>query len=115
MTIAEDIATKAAELERQRDAATARIDTLAAEHAAAIAAKDAELATVKTEFTQLSLYKAAMEKTVSDVLQSGDPAQYEALAVEFLTPVQEKERQAKLAQIEALKAQTAALEASLTK
>jgi precorrin-4 methylase len=115
MTIAETIAAQAAELEKQRDSATERINTLAAEHASAIAAKDSELATIRSQFAELSAYKDAMVARVSAVLQSGDPAQYEALARDFLTPAEEKVRQEKLAQLEALKAQAAALEAELAK
>ena len=73
----------------------------------------AELATARAEFAELAAYKAAMEERVTAVLQSGDPAQYEALATEFLTPAQELARQAKVAQLEALKAEAAALEAEL--
>ena len=113
MTIAENIANQAAELQKQRDAATVRIDTLVTEHAAAIAAKDAEISAAKQAFAELSAYKTAMEERVSAVLASGDPAEYEALAADFLTPAQEKARQAKLAELEALKAQAAALEAEL--
>lgn len=113
MTIAETIAAQAAELEKQRDAATARIDTLAQEHAAAIAAKDAELATIRATLEEKLAYQAMMEQKVATALQSGDPAQYEALAAEFLTPAQELARQKKLAELEALKAQAAALEVEL--
>jgi len=99
---------------------TERVTTLATEHVAALADKDAahsatkaELATVRAEFAELAAYKTAMEERVTAVLQSGDPAQYEALATEFLTPAQELARQAKVAQLEALKAEAAALEAEL--
>ena len=94
---------------------TDRINTLAAEHASALAAKDSELTTTKAAFAELSAYKDAMVSQVSTVLQSGDPLQYEALARDFLTPAEEKARQEKLAQLEALKAQAAALEAELAK
>jgi hypothetical protein len=97
------------------DQLTTRINTLAAEHTAALAAKDSELTATKAAFAELSAYKDAMVARVSAVLQSGEPAQYEALARDFLTPAQEKERQAKVAQLEALKAQAAALEAELAK
>ena len=90
-----------------------RINTLAAEHTAALAAKDAELAATKAAFAELSAYKDAMVAQVSTVLQSGDPLQYESLARDFLTPAEEKARQEKIAQLEALKAQAAALEAEL--
>lgn len=97
----------------QMEQAQARIATLAAEHAEAIAAKDAELATLKGQYTELDAYRTQMEATVSAVLQSGDPAQYEALAADFLTPAQEKERLAKTARIAELKAEAAELEATL--
>jgi flagellar biosynthesis chaperone FliJ len=83
---------------------TTRIDELAA-----------ELTTVRQQFAELSAYKDAMETQVSTVLQSGDPAQYEALARDFLTPAEEKARQEKIARVEALKAEAAALEAELAK
>lgn len=114
MTIAETIAAQAAELENQRNSATARIDSLAAEHAEAIAAKDVKIATLKTQYDTLFTYKTEMESKVSAVLQSGDPAQYETLAADFLTPAQEKERLAKIARIKELKAEAAELEATLT-
>lgn len=94
----------------EKDAALADKDT---EHAAVIAAKDAELAAAKKAFDELSAFKTAMEQRVSSVLQSGDPAQYEALAREFLTPAQEKARQEKLAQIAKLQAELAALESDI--
>lgn len=113
MTIAETIAAQAAELEKQRDAATARIDTLAQEHATAIAAKDAELATIRAALEEKQAYQAMMEERVATVLQSGDPAQYEALAQEFLTPAQELARKAKLAELAEIEAKAAALKAEL--
>ena len=91
----------------------ARLGTLSEEHAEVIAAKDAQHAALRTQYDELHAYKTTMESTVSAVLQSGDPAQYEALARDFLTPAQEKERLAKVAQLEELRAQTAALEAEL--
>jgi len=81
---------------------TARIDELAA-----------ELTASKQAFAELSAYKKAMETQVSTVLQSGDPLQYEALARDFLTPAEEKARQEKIAKLEVLKAQAAALETEL--
>ena len=99
--------------QNQLDQAVERIGTLAAEHAEAIKAKDVEIATFKQQATEFATYKAAMEAKVAAALQSGDPAQYEALAHEFLTPAQELERQSKLARIELLKAETAALEATI--
>jgi hypothetical protein len=91
----------------------ARINTLAAEHEAALSAKNAELAVAQTALNEKIAYQAAMEQRVTSVLQSGDPAQYEALARDFLTPAQEKERLAKLARIEALRAEAIALETEL--
>lgn len=94
----------------QLEQAQARINTLAAEHAEAIKAKDTELASIRALYDEKAAYQAAMEAKVSAVLQSGDPAQYEALGRDFLTPAQEKERQAKIARIEALQAEAAELE-----
>jgi hypothetical protein len=48
---------------------------------------------------------------VANVLASGDPLQYEALAKDFLTPAEEKARLEKLARAEALRAEAAQLEA----
>ena len=109
----------------QLEQSIARITTLATEHAEAIAAKDAshaatiaakdsEIATLTQQYGELATYKTQMEATVSAVLKSGDPLQYEALAKDFLTPAQEKERLATLARIEELKAEAAALESTLT-
>jgi hypothetical protein len=119
ITAEKDEAIKAAATEKQEaitkeeEAHKAATAALKAEHAEALKAKDAELATAKQAFSELSAYKDAMEKQVSTVLQGGDPAQYEALARDFLTPAQEKQRQATLAKIQALKAEAATLEASL--
>jgi len=44
-----------------------------------------------------------MPARVAEALQARDPAQYEALAIEFLTPEQDRIRAEKLAQLEALK------------
>jgi len=73
-------------------------------HTVAIAAKDAELTASKTALAELTAYKEAMIERVSGVLASKDPVQYEALANEFITPAQELERQAILAQIAELQA-----------
>ena len=97
----------------QLEQAQAVVTTLAAEHEAALSAKNAELAVAQTALNEKIAYQAAMEQRVTAVLQSGDPAQYEALARDFLTPAQEKERLAKLARIEALRAEAIALETEL--
>jgi hypothetical protein len=94
----------ATETQARLDQSTSRLAELAAEHAAAIAAKEAELAASQTALAELTAYKDAMEQRVSAVLQSKDPAQYEALAEEFLTPAQELEKQAIRAQIAELQA-----------
>ncbi len=106
------------------DQLTIRIDELAAEHTQALAAKDAEnaqalaakdveIAALKQAVAELETLKVTMEATVATVLQSGDPAQYEALAKEFLKPAELKAREAKLAQIEELRRQVAELESGL--
>ena len=102
----------AAVLPSLNTAALAKLETIEAEHAAAIAdhvgaltqmtaARDA----ARDAYEEKSAYQTAMEERVSAVIQSGDPAQYEALALDFLTPAQEKIRAEKLAQIAALKAE----------
>jgi len=90
----------------------AEMQSLIHAHAAALAAKDEEIAQITTArdsaraaFEEKSAYQTAMEERVSAVIQSGDPAQYEALARDFMTPAQEKERAEKMAQLEALKAE----------
>lgn len=95
------------------DQLTARVTEMAAEHAAVLAAKQAELNTLASAHAVLTAYQTAMQTSVAAVLSSGDPAQYEALATEFLTPVEEKARLAKVAQLAALQAEAAALEAEL--
>jgi hypothetical protein len=72
-----------------------------------------ELAETKAQLTAMQAYQTAMEAQVSTVLQSGDAAQYEALAAEFLVPATEKLRLERVAKIEALKTETAALEAQV--
>jgi len=73
--------------------------------AAQVSAKDAEIATLTASLTALESFRDEMVQRVSAVLQSGDPAQFEALAIEFLTPAEEKIRAEKLAQLAALKAE----------
>lgn len=73
-------------------------------------AMEAEKAVIEKQATDLLAYKDAMVSRVSEVLQSGDPAQFEALAVDFLTPAQDKLRAEKMAQLEALQAEIAALQ-----
>lgn len=103
----------ATHVQSQLDQAVARIAEMAAEHAAELAAKNAEISAAKQAYDDLAAFKAAMEQRVSSVLQSGDPAQYEALAREFLTPAQELERQAKLAKLAEIEAEAAALKSEL--
>jgi precorrin-6B methylase 1 len=55
------------------------------------------------EISALLALKTDMAQKVSTTLQSGDPAQFQALAMEFLTPEQDRIRAEKLAQFEALK------------
>tara|TARA_R110000868_G_scaffold302692_2_gene563252 strand:+ start:1931 stop:2218 length:288 start_codon:yes stop_codon:yes gene_type:complete len=73
--------------------------------AAHLAAKDAELVTTQAALTALEAFRDSMVAKVSTVLQSNDPEQFAALAVEFLTPEQDKVRAEKMAQLEALKAE----------
>lgn len=101
----------ATETQDRLDQATARIASLAGEHAQAIAAKNVEIAALQQSVADLQTLKTTMETQVATVLQSGDPAQYEALARAFLTPAEEKARLEKLARAEALRAEAAQLEA----
>lgn len=84
-------------------AAIATADSIAAE-------KDAEIATLTESLTALESLRDNMVSRVTEVLQSGDPEQFAALAVDFLTPAQEKLRSEKMAQLEALQAEIAALQ-----
>ena len=95
------------------DQLTERVSTMAAEHAETISVKDAQADALRQAFTELDAYKTEMISQVTAVLQSGDPAQYEALATAFLTPKQELERQEKLARIAEIEAEKAELEAEL--
>jgi len=83
----------------------AELQALTIAHAETIAAKDAEIATLSASLTALETFRDEMVQRVSTALQSGDPAQFEALAIEFLTPAEEKIRAEKLAQLAALKAE----------
>ena len=69
---------------------------------ASLAAKDDELAAVKAAFAEKQAYQDAMVEKVSAVIASKDPAQYEQLAQEFLTPAQELAKAEIAAQIAAL-------------
>lgn len=71
--------------------------------------KAAELQIVQQKLDVLQgLYDRMVDK-VDEVLASGDPDQYEALAVEFLTPEKEKEKQALEAEIAERQAKLAEL------
>lgn len=77
----------------------AELQALKIAHAEAIAAKDEMI-------SALQALKTEMIQKVTAALQSEDrAAQFTALAVEFLTPEQERIRAEKLAQLEALKAE----------
>ena len=81
------------------------LQALTIAHAESIAAKDAEIDTLTASLTALQNFRDQMVQRVSAVLQSGDRTQYQALAIEFLTPAEEKIRAEKLAQLAALKAE----------
>ena len=70
-----------------------------------------QLATVTAERNALDTLRATMTERVSSVLQSGDPAQYEALAAEFLTPAYTKRRAELLAAKQQIDLELAALPA----
>ena len=74
-----------------------------------LAAKEAELAAAKAAFAEKQAYQDAMVEKVSAVIASKDPAQYEQLAVEFLTPAQELAKAEIAAQIAALQEKLEAL------
>jgi len=95
-------------------------DELLQTTAAALQAKDAEIAAVnetlaanQASLTDMESYKADMVAKVTTALQSGDPAEFQSLAVEFLAPAQEAARIETLAKIAALKAEAAQLEAEI--
>ena len=79
-------------------AAVETLATIEAEHAA-------ELATITAQLAALTELQTTMTARVMTALQSGDPAQYEALGREFVTPEQDRIRAEKLAQLNALKAE----------
>lgn len=85
----------------------AECDALKASKEKELAAKDEALASVSEVCQQLESLRTEMVTKVSSVLQSGDPEQYAALAVEFLTPEEEKKKAAIRAQIAELEAQLA--------
>ena len=95
------------------DQLTERINTLAAEHAKAMLAKDTEIGGLRSKVAALETLKETMETQVAKTLASGDPKQYEELAKSFLEPAEQKARAEKLARIESLKAEAAQLEAEL--
>lgn len=74
---------------------------------------ESELAATKASLEGMETYKAEMTAKVSSALQSGDPAQFQALAVEFLTPAQELARLEKIAKIAELEAEAAKLKAEI--
>ena len=79
-------------------AAMAKLETIEATHAADLAAATAER-------DALRALKAEMEAKVMAALQSGDPEQFAALGVEFITPEQQKLKAEKLALIAQLQAE----------
>lgn len=64
-----------------------------------------ELAESQAAFTALDAFRVGMIAKVSSVLQSGDPEKFAALALDFLTPEQEKQRAEKIALIAKLQAE----------
>ena len=72
-------------------------------NAALLSERDA----LQASYSQLETLRTEMVTKVSTVLQSGDPELLSALAVEFLTPEQEKKKAAIRAQIAELEAQLA--------
>lgn len=96
---------KIAELEAAEKKATE-------DHAAALENANNESAALKKEaadstaaLAEKLAYQNEMVGKVTSALQSGDPAEFEKLAIEFLTPAQEKARAEKLTQLAALKAE----------
>ena len=68
-------------------------------------ANDAVIADLNAKIVVLETLKKTMIQKVTDALQSGDPAQFQAIALDFITPEEEKIRAEKLAQLESLKAE----------
>ena len=58
---------------------TARVNSLAEDHNAAIAIVQGKLDAAQAAYAEKLAYQEAMVTKVTAVLQSGDPAQYEAL------------------------------------
>jgi len=86
-----------------QDAAPLDLTALAAIVPSINAAAVEKLGVIEAQLSALATLQATMTAHVTAVLQSRDPAQYEALAIEFLTPEQDRIRAEKLAQLEALK------------
>lgn len=107
---------KIAELEAAEKKATedhaAATKKASEDHAAALQEANNESAALKKEaadstaaLAEKLAYQNEMVGKVTSALQSGDPAEFEKLAIEFLTPAQEKARAEKLTQLAALKAE----------
>jgi len=73
----------------------------------------AENATLKAALAEKVAYQSAMETRVAEAVKAADPAKYEEIAKDFLTPAAEKERQGKIARLAQLEAEVLALEKSL--
>ena len=85
--------------------AEAALTAAKSEAEAALTAAKSEAEAAKAALAEKEAYQAAMVETVTTVLQSRDVKKFEALAIEFLKPEEEKIRAEKLAQLKALKAE----------
>jgi hypothetical protein len=93
------------ELSEAKIKAEADLKTEQEQAATKLSEVNASLSAEKAKVASLEAYKTAMSQKVSSALASNDLEQIQALAVEFLTPEEELKRAAKLAQLEALKAE----------
>ena len=91
------------------DPAPMELSSLARLIPAVNAAAMAANADLSAQVAALTTYRDAMVGKVQAALQSGDPAQFVALGVEFLTPEQEKRKAELAAEIAAKQAELQAL------
>jgi len=105
-----DMATAAKEAETK---ASEELKAAADAAASEISALKSDLSTTASALASMDAYKAEMVSKVKKALQSNNPENFQAVAVEFLTPEDQKERQAKIAEIESLESKIAAMKSEL--
>ena len=107
------LAAKEAALKSAADTAAAELAKVKETAAAELAAVKSDLSTAASALASMDAYKAEMVFKVKAALESNNPETFQAVAVEFLTPEDIKERNAKLAEIDALETKLAAMKAEV--